>query len=137
MWPGFMTSVVQTQDTLCWAVDLHHKMIQKNTLLEKYLQHAAEPQKFEDEVKNRIVFTLYNNRTYRVLSVDWERNPADCFDNNGVMATYGQYVSTRYNVRVPRSNQPLLVAEARGQSIWLIPEMCMLTGLDKNQQHNG
>ena len=88
--------------------------------------------------------THYNKKTYRIDDVDFEKNPSTTFhlrkENRDV--TYAEYYQTRYNLTVRNMTQPLLVSRPsrrdvnRGddQPVYLIPELCGMTGLSDDQK---
>ena len=83
--------------------------------------------------------THYNKKTYRIDDIDFEMNPRSTFnlrkENRDV--SYMEYYQTRYQLRINSDSQPLLVSrpskrdQNRGddQPIYLIPELCSMTGL--------
>ncbi|XP_048257294.1 piwi-like protein 1 [Haliotis rufescens] len=82
----------------------------------------------------------YNNKTYRVDDIDWDKNPLDTFKmSDGSQITYKEYYKKSYEITVTDDKQPLLVSKPkksdirRGQTepIYLLPELCTLTGLSE------
>ena len=86
-----------------------------------------------------VVLTRYNNKTYRVDDIDWERNPTSTFtDDNGREKSFLDYYREKYNIVIEDKKQPLLVSRAKrktkeeediGKFLLLVPELCNLTGL--------
>ena len=86
-----------------------------------------------------VVLTRYNNKTYRVDDIDWERNPTSTFtDDNGREKSFLNYYREKYNIVIEDKKQPLLVSRAKrktkeeediGKFLLLVPELCNLTGL--------
>ena len=86
-----------------------------------------------------VVLTRYNNKTYRVDDIDWERNPTSTFtDDNGREKSFFSYYKEKYNIVIEDKKQPLLVSRAKrktkeeediGKFLLLVPELCNLTGL--------
>ena len=86
-----------------------------------------------------VVLTRYNNKTYRVDDIDWERNPTSTFtDDNGREKSFFDYYREKYNIVIEDKKQPLLVSRAKrktkeeediGKFLLLVPELCNLTGL--------
>lgn len=77
------------------------------------------------------VVTRYNNRTYKIDRVDFEKTVETTFDKNGTQTSFKDYYMSQYQEKVQDPNQPLLVNKDRktGNEILLIPELCCLTGL--------
>ena len=78
--------------------------------------------------------------------MDTEQNPQSSFEKNGAPITYVQYFREAYGIDIKDKVQPLLLhrakpreqrqrrqegqqAEPEIQNIYLIPELCYLTGL--------
>ena len=86
-----------------------------------------------------VVLTRYNNKTYRVDDIDWDRNPTSTFtDDNGREKSFFNYYREKYNIVIEDKKQPLLVSRAKrktkeeediGKFLLLVPELCNLTGL--------
>ena len=86
--------------------------------------------------------TRYNNKTYRIDDIDWEKNPLSTFlyRREDRQITYREYYNIRYpdNVVITDETQFMLVVRPsrrdrnRGddQLIYLVPELCFMTGLD-------
>ena len=87
----------------------------------------------------------YNNKTYRVDDIDWEKHPTDSFAKaDGSTITFKDYYEAVYDKKVTDDLQPLLVSRPkekdrkRGMSgpILLLPEFCVITGKNQNVSHN-
>lgn len=96
------------------------------------------------ELVGKIVMTVYNRKTYRIDDIDFGQTPSSTFylrkeDRN---VTYIEYYHIRYLQRISQPTQPLLVSRPtrrdvnRGddQPIYLIPELCGMTGLSDEQR---
>lgn len=110
-----------------------------------YRSHRDEFQnRCRAELEGQIVMTHYNKKTYRIDDIDFEKNPDSTFflrkENREV--SYCEYYSSRYMVQIEDRKQPLLVSRPsrrdlnRGdnQPIYLIPELCGMTGLSEDQR---
>lgn len=88
----------------------------------------------------KIVMTLYNKKTYRIDDMDEEKDPTSTFlsKKEGRLITFVEYYKSRYDIEITDMRQKLLVSRPsrrdlnRGDSqpIYLIPELCGMTGLD-------
>ena len=89
------------------------------------------PQKIDKMMDGQIVLTRYNNRTYRVDGVDWEKTPMSSFECKGKSCTFVQYYKSVHNLTITARNQPLLrIVDKRSKDvIFLVPEFCYSTGL--------
>merc|ERR1711936_622194 len=92
-----------------------------------------------------IVMTRYNNKTYRIDDIAWEKHPTDSFESSkGTPMTFIQYYEGKYNRTVRDGQQPMLVSmptlrEKRsgvGGPVLLVPELCFMTGLSDEQRAN-
>lgn len=91
-----------------------------------------------------VVMTRYNNKTYRIDDIDFNKNPLSTFHlrKEDRDISYMEYYSTRYQAIIRSDTQPLLVSRPtrrdvnRGDTepIYLIPELCGMTGLSDDQR---
>ncbi|CAF1379493.1 unnamed protein product, partial [Didymodactylos carnosus] len=80
----------------------------------------------------------YNNRTYRVDEIAWDKDPKFLFKKrDGTEIPLTRYYSERYQLRIEDEGQPLLVSRPSRRDrragitgpILLIPELCRETGI--------
>merc|ERR550519_1104855 len=92
-----------------------------------------------------VVITRYNNKTYRIDEICFDKKPSDKFQlNDGTEIDYRQYYMEKHGMKIEDSEQPLLVSmpklrEMRGGvsgPIFLVPELCNMTGLTDEQRAN-
>uniref|UniRef100_UPI00358F629F piwi-like protein 1 n=1 Tax=Myxine glutinosa TaxID=7769 RepID=UPI00358F629F len=148
IWSGFATAILSYESSVMLCMDLSHKILRNDTVLDSMynLYEQTSNEAFHDaclrEFVGQIVLTRYNNRTYRVDDIEWDRNPQMEFQrNNGSQITYVDYYMQQYNQAVTDMTQPLLVSRARRRSsqgaasteleLHLLPEFCFLTGLSE------
>jgi aubergine-like protein len=96
------------------------------------------------ELVGKVVMTHYNKRTYRIDDIDFTKNTNSTFHlrKEDRDISYLEYYKNRYNIDVRQPSQPLLVSRPtrrdanRGddQPIYLIPELCGMTGLTDDQK---
>ena len=68
----------------------------------------------EKALLGAIVLTRYNNRTYRIDEIAWDKHPDDEFDyKNGEKLSYVKYYAEKYNKAIRDPKQPLLVSMPR------------------------
>ena len=102
-----------------------------------------------NELVGQIVMTGYNNRTYRIDDVDFVNRADSTFHlrKEDRHITYLEYYQTRYQLKIRYLNQPLLVSRPsnreknrcdnlgiQAEPIYLIPELCGMTGLSDDQR---
>ena len=99
LFPGFMTAVNVYEGQLMLNVDLSTKVMNKQTvysiLMEKF-QRLNDVKEAQDaslkELIGQIVLTPYNNETYRVLDIAWDKDPTMPFDKrDGSEQTLSDY----------------------------------------------
>ncbi|XP_023576705.1 piwi-like protein 3 [Octodon degus] len=147
-WLGYVTSILPYEQNLTLCSDICHKVLHLKSaydeIIDKKNKHLTD-ECFREEVSKNlvglVVYTRYNNRTYRVDAINWDRSPNDIFKkSDGSETTFVQYYWQKYKERITDSTQPLLVSHRRwrrGQRpaapdpILLVPQLCYLTGISK------
>lgn len=97
VWPGYATAIHPFDDSVMLIADLCHKILHKHTVLD-YLYdlykntrgdfHTTATRKLVGE----IVLTRYNNKTYRIDDIDWDKNPNSTFlQRDGTEITFKDY----------------------------------------------
>ncbi|XP_012586283.1 PREDICTED: piwi-like protein 3 [Condylura cristata] len=153
IWCGYITSVLQYENSITLCADVIHKLIRIETafdIIRKLVgegEATKETQELIDkELVGSIVFTTYNNRTYRVDAVNWTECPTSKFTTSkGTEISYKDYCEQKYNTEVTDMSQPLLTSKGRWkkslqgiayQPVQLIPQLCQLTGLSEKIRKN-
>jgi aubergine-like protein len=92
--------------------------------------------------------TLYNDKTYRIDDIDFDKTPMSTFHlrKEDRDITYKEYYQKHYEVNIKDERQFLLVsrpsrnkpdnqqgASMRDDTVYLIPELCGMTGLTCNR----
>jgi len=151
VWPGFSTSILQYESDVMLCADVAHKVLRMQTVLEYLYEiyQSTDKSRFYDLAKKKllgeIILTRYNNKTYRVDDIDWEKHPTDSFQKaDGSSVTFKEYYETVYDKKVTDLQQPLLISRPkekdrkRGMAgpILLLPEFCVITGLSDEIRAN-
>ncbi|XP_075541342.1 piwi-like protein 1 isoform X4 [Dermacentor variabilis] len=149
IWEGLTTAVGQHDGGVLMVVDTVHKVLRTENVLHLLgsLQQTARGNYKDEAVKavvGCIVMTRYNNKTYRVDDIDWTKNPQQTFETKEGPITYLKYYKDHYQKDIRDLNQPLLVCRPRERDIrvgrtdnlYLIPELCFLTGLTDDIRSN-
>lgn len=96
------------------------------------------------DLLGKIVMTGYNNKTYKIDDVDFDKNAQSTFylrkEDRDI--TYEEYYKTRYqqNIRYPLQALIMCLPSRRDtnrgntESIYLIPELCGMTGLTQEER---
>ncbi|XP_048454354.1 piwi-like protein 4 [Rhincodon typus] len=145
LWPGFSTSVLRYETQILLSVDISHKVLRNETVLDFMIElyNRVGDQHFSDtcmkELVGFVVLTRYNNKTYRIDDIDWSVKPTNKFKKaDGTEITYVDYYSQQYNASITDLKQPMLVSQLKSKNRFkdmaprlahLVPEFCFLTGL--------
>ena len=87
---------------------------------------------------NYFYFKRYNNKTYTVDDIAWDKHPTDTFEKaDGSRITYKEYYTTAYEQAPKDDKQPLLLSRPKDKdrkrgvsgNIYLLPEFCSITGM--------
>jgi len=152
VWPGYVTSIRQHESKVLLCCEIGNKILRTDTVLdqmEELLKRGLSTNTFranaEKNLLGAIVMTRYNNKTYRVDDIAWDKNPSHEFEGrNGEKISYMMYYANKYGRTIKDPRQPLLIntptaREMRaGQTgpIYLVPELCNMTGLSEEQRSN-
>ncbi|XP_051691426.1 piwi-like protein 3 [Oryctolagus cuniculus] len=152
IWPGYITSILQYENSLTLCADVSHKLIRMETAYDiivriyENTQYGDWKKRVEEELIGSIIITKYNNRTYRIDNINWDQYPEDTFKRaDGSVVTFVDYYMERYRECITDLNQPLLSSQGKwkkGQQdiprepILLVPELCYLTGLTDPMRKN-
>lgn len=115
------------------------KFFQQEPIL-TLIQEIGNMKKVKEELVGRSVMSYYNNRVYKIDDVNFDLNPTKKFfcdmHNKNKEMTYAEYIFENYNIRVKSLDQPMLMHHniRTGQDIYLIPELCVLTGITEAQK---
>ncbi|CAD8126982.1 unnamed protein product [Paramecium sonneborni] len=133
IWEG--VQIVQKQFGV--VIDCAYKILRQNTLLDDLLIT-----KEVDRYEGMIVMTKYNQKFYRVDLIETGMSPKDLFiTENGQETSFKEYYKQRYNIKLS-DKQPLiktslkLKGKQEEKVIYLIPELCQLTGLSETVKSN-
>lgn len=152
LWPGYVTSIRQHEEKILLCVEISHKILRTDTVLDQIgdiFQKTKGGPNFHSDVEKAllgaIIITRYNNKTYRIDEIAWDKKPTDTFDGkNEEKIAYMQYYETRYNKKITDLKQPLIISMPKVREvrsgvsgpIYLIPELCNMTGLSDEQRAN-
>lgn len=149
LWQGLVTAIGQHETGVMMVTDTVHKVLRRDSVLDLLVQIMDTGRSnYRDEaikkVTGAIVMTPYNNKTYRVDDIDWSQNPSCTFDTKEGLKSYVEYYKAQYEKDIRDLNQPLLVCRpkekdlraGRTQNIYLVPELCVMTGLTDEMRAN-
>lgn len=149
LWPGYLTSIRQCENSILMCSEITYKVMRCETALDLVRKCSAMSRDwqglFEMSIIGSIVLTDYNNKTYRIDDVDFQTRPISKFKiRNGEQCTYFDYYKQRYGINIRDKDQPMLVSKAKPREvragmtdiIYLVPELCRLTGLTDDMRTN-
>ena len=97
-------------------------------------------------ISTHLIPSRYNNKTYRIDGLDWDKNPMTEFEKKtGDKLSLVQYYAGKYNKTLRDLKQPLIISvpplrEQRSGNntgpLYLVPELCNMTGLSEEQRAN-
>ncbi|KAK2902445.1 piwi-like protein 2 [Channa argus] len=151
VWPGYSTSIKRTDGGLYLCVDVSHKVLRNESVLDVMnTLYQQSKENFQDECTKEligsIVITRYNNRTYRIDAIEWDKSPKDTFTlMNGTQTTFVEYYSKHYGITIKEIDQPLLRHRPKERSkpggkqiitgeILLVPELSFMTGIPEKMR---
>ncbi|XP_067125118.1 piwi-like protein 1 [Centruroides vittatus] len=142
LWRGVLTSIQEHETGMMMAVDTVHKVLRRDTVLDQMTHIAQEDARnYKDncikKLAGAIVMTRYNNRTYRIEDIDFDKDPTHTFEMKNERISYMQYYKRQYDITIRDGRQPLLLCKSRQRElrteksnlIYLIPELCCMTGI--------
>ncbi|XP_067857698.1 piwi-like protein 2 [Heptranchias perlo] len=145
IWPGYSASIRRTDGGLMLLVDVSHKVIRNDSVIDVMQAiYQKSSENFQDDCTKQlvgsIIMTKYNNRTYRIDDIDWNKAPSSSFRMaDGKDITFCDYYSKTYGISIHDLHQPLLVhrpKQKRGpqgqivhSEILLVPELSFMTGI--------
>ncbi|TDH12488.1 hypothetical protein EPR50_G00047650 [Perca flavescens] len=146
VWPGYSTGIKRTDGGLYLNVDVSHKVLRNDSVLNiMNMLYQQSKENFRDECTKEligsIVITRYNNRTYRIDAIEWNKSPKDTFTlMDGTETTFVKYYSKNYGITIKEMDQPLLMHRPKERAkpggkqiitgeILLVPELSFMTGI--------
>ncbi|KAK3930405.1 Piwi-like protein Siwi [Frankliniella fusca] len=148
LWPGYKTSIRQHERDILMCCEITFKVMRMETVYDILRNCQQQSQDYRNafarEVIGCIVLTKYNNKTYRIDDIDWDKNPAHKFRFRDAEISFAEYMKSKYQIEIRDLKQPLLVSKAKARDIRagmaevinLIPEVCYLTGLTDAMREN-
>ncbi|XP_018333348.1 piwi-like protein Siwi [Agrilus planipennis] len=150
LWPGYVTSIRQHENAVLMCAEITHKVMRNDTvlhLLQDCIQEGRGDYRrnFVTSIVGSVVLTDYNNRTYHIDDVDFNTTPQSVFSKrDGTSISYVDYFKQRYNLVIRQLEQPMLVSRAKAreiragmaETVYLVPELCRMTGLTNTQRAN-
>ncbi|XP_015176453.1 PREDICTED: piwi-like protein 1 [Polistes dominula] len=143
IWPGYITAINEHEGGIKLCVDIKHRVLRTETVYDIMKTiYNRNPTRYKDETTCEIigtnVLTRYNNKSYRIDDIAWDKNPTYKFERKGKMTTIMDYYKNHWNIEIKDKEQPLLINHSTemapsGESLekltLLVPELCYISGL--------
>lgn len=102
LWPGYITSIRQHEEDILVCVEIAHKVMRTETIYDIMNRVRREERDFKTAIMERIlggtVLTAYNNNTYRIDDIDFEKSPSSTFETkNGPISFIEYYKSVSFD----------------------------------------
>jgi aubergine-like protein len=144
IWPGFSTNIAFNANKCMLNIDLASKIITNSNVLvfmEKLRERSSHDMEavLRKELVGKSIMTTYNRRFYRVDRIAFELNPTTLITlHDNTQITFIDYYMNKYEKKIFVLDQPLLASmdHKAGKEVFLVPEMCVLTGLSEEQRSN-
>jgi aubergine-like protein len=148
VWPGFNYVINHCTETTLLNLNMIHRVIRPDCVLNEMMKirenfKTADAEVLKSEIRSAlvgaVVLTRYcNDKTYIIDDVDFDMNPLSKFATKDGPVTFMEYYGTKYNRKLSDTAQPLLVHvdKKRENKIYLMPELCFLTGLTDEMRSN-
>ena len=152
--PGFSSSAVITESGLLLRINDKNKFLSGKTAYEKiyslrreYKDNNSFLKEVNEYFSNKSVIAKYGNyRVYKIDSVTFDKNCTNIdinvkgADGNTEVINLYNYYKMQYGIEIKDKTQPLLVHckhnMNNSDTIYLIPELCLLTGIDDSNEDN-
>ena len=142
-YPGFRTSLVETDKAMFLNVVLTHKFIRNETLLD-YIKRFGDINKksvqddINVELKGSSFKVKYAKRNYQIDEIDFDLNPVNTQINyEGKTINHIEYYKKAYNIEIKDNNQPLIIVRKKDSNkTYFIPELCYLAGINEEDSMN-
>ena len=147
-YPGFTTSFMETDSGNYLNVTLKNKIIQNETILDylnhyKYQKNKDLQKEIRDELIGRSFKVSYAKRNYKIDDVLFDRSPKlQTFNYEGETINLIKYYEEAKKLKIRDPNQPLILVrktDSQGDplSLYFVPELCFLAGLDDDAIKDG
>lgn len=134
--PGYTATIVPSDRGHSLVLDRAFRLARSETVLDE-MKKSRDLRRFLDSIKGASVVTMYNNRFYTVEGVDTTQNPSSTFKlGDGKVISFAKYAMDRYKQRVTVADQPLLIARSKQGTVYLVPELCHMTGLTEESRRD-
>lgn len=145
IWRGYTAEINFYEGKPLLNIDFSSKIVHIPAFVEALRGVSRKERDWKERASSlftgRIVMVKYgNNRCYRIDEIDFAQTPQSTFNQKNQQISYVRYYKERYNLTIQDTFQPLIKSHIgkRGeeQTVYLVPELVVLTGLDDLQRGN-
>ena len=139
-YPGYTTSFMETESGNYLNVTLKNKILSTDTVLDYmeyfHYQDKANHQKIKNDLIGRSFKVSYAKKNYIIDDISFDRDPQnEKIMYNGKSTKLEDYYLEKHKIKINNYNQPLLIvkrknSEGKDITLYFIPELCYLAGLD-------
>jgi len=146
-YPGFTTSFMLTEKGSFLNVTLKNKILSTETILD-YLNNerykdSRNQKKIRENLIGRSFKVSYAKRNYIINDITFEKTARTMeFPYEGKNISLSNYYKKHYNITIQNLDQPLIMvirkeAQDNETTLYFVPELCHLGGLDDSAIKNG
>jgi len=138
---GYTSSLVQTEKGKFLNVNLKNKILSAETILDflekNNYKKRENKQYIREKLMNKSFQVKYAKKNYKINDIGFNKNPVNTsFLYNGRTIKIYEYYKQVYNITIKNKEQPLLIVEGKQPqgkkiSLYFVPELCTLSGLDE------
>ena len=146
-YPGFTTSFMLTEKGSFLNVTLKNKILSTETILD-YLNNerykdSRNQKKIRENLVGRSFKVSYAKRNYIINDITFEKTARTMeFPYEGKKISLNNYYKKHYNITIQNLDQPLIMVirkdpQDNETTLYFVPELCHLGGLDDSAIKNG
>ena len=145
-YPGYTTTLVQTEEGKYLNVTLKNKILATKTIYDYLKENDYKNPKNHEKIKNYLIHQSfqvnYAKKNYKIFDVTFERNPkTQTFMYDRKTINLLEYYKDVYKIEIKDEKQPLLIVKGKLPqkktiNLYFVPELCKLSGIDKNTTQN-
>lgn len=103
LWPGYTTSIRQHEQHILVCAEITHKVMRMESIYNIMTKIRREERDFQTKFMERVlgttVLTAYNNKTYRIDDINFNKKASDTFETkNGAESFVDYYKRVRLKV---------------------------------------
>lgn len=137
---GYFLSVAAIKEGLYLTIDTITEFFRSKNCLEEIMEMRMggfSNKRIDDFFKGkRVSLCVTKGKTWKICAVNFELTPTKAVvKSEGVPLI--KYWEEKYKVRVTEFAQPLFKAKKNGETVFLVPEFCHLTGVEEESKRCG